>query len=697
MATTRVGSPSRTRPTAPTRRQLGLEVIIVLGVSYGTAGLDSALDLLKSVAVTAAPLSKQVATTFYQPADSPRLAGHHRTRLLAIAASWSPVALVALPAGPNRRVAGRRRGRPRPSGRGHPVGIGLALAVGAVGLGFRLGGQRPRDQPADLHRGDRPLVAAGRSSSPSRRRPRSARRSSSSAFLLHRFRQLGWSDRRSITVSALVRGSYHLYQGFGGGSANVAHGSVVRLVFYKRGRVLPLVIAHFLIDAVATVGYVELHSPLALAAIEGPRRLVAVPWPGAFVDEAQMHVKAGDGGAGSVSFRREAHVPRGGPDGGDGGERRRRLARRRPQRVVAARVPRPSPPPGDRRHPRRGRGPPRQAAGEDTVVPVPPGTVVRDRDGDGRSPTWPNDGDRWLAARGGQGGRGNARFLTNRRRAPRFAEQGEVGEEAYYDLELKLMADVALVGFPNAGKSTLISTVSAAKPKIADYPFTTLEPHLGVVRYDDTEFVMADIPGLIEGASEGRGLGHRFLRHVERARVLLVLVDLGARRRPGARPSRSDPARGARPLPARAARAAPARGRQPGRPRPPTADWAPTRSRVSAVTGEGVRASSARLATLVAEARREPVATGRRGGRPPARRRRRCAVERADDGAFVVLGRPGRAGRGRQRPHQRRRPRLRPGPAQAARRRPGPGPRRRPRRRPRPHRRVHVHLRARRA
>src|SRR5437588_690153 len=134
-------------------------------------------------------------------------------------------------------------------------------------------------------------------------------------------------------------------------------------------------------------------------------------------------------------------------------------------------------------------------------------------------------GDRWLAAAGGRGGRGNASFLSNRRRAPSFAEQGEVGEERWLRMELKLMADVAIVGFPNAGKSTLISVISAAKPKIADYPFTTLVPNLGVVRTGDTEFVVADIPGLIEGASEGRRLGHQFLRHIERARRLVVLLD----------------------------------------------------------------------------------------------------------------------------------------------------------------------------
>jgi GTP-binding protein len=158
---------------------------------------------------------------------------------------------------------------------------------------------------------------------------------------------------------------------------------------------------------------------------------------------------------------------------------------------------------------------------------VPEGTIAYDMYTGELLADLSHHGDRWLAVRGGRGGRGNAKFLSNRRRAPNFAEQGEHGEERWLKLELKLMADVALVGFPNVGKSTLISVVSAARPKIANYPFTTLEPNLGVVRLDDrTDFVVADIPGLIEGASEGKGLGHQFLRHIERARVLCIMVDL---------------------------------------------------------------------------------------------------------------------------------------------------------------------------
>src|SRR5579875_2266834 len=236
-----------------------------------------------------------------------------------------------------------------------------------------------------------------------------------------------------------------------------------------------------------------------------------------FVDEAQVHVKGGDGGAGAVSFRREAHVAKGGPDGGDGGKGGDvwLVADRNVASLYGFR---------DHPHRRAGNGT-HGMGGADLEVPVPEGTVVRADDGEVLADL-ATEGDRWLAARGGTGGRGNARFLSNRRRAPAFAEQAELGEERWLDLELKLMADVALVGFPNVGKSTLISRVSAAKPKIADYPFTTLEPNLGVVRFEDHEFVVADIPGLIEGASEGKGLGHRFLRHIERARALLILIDL---------------------------------------------------------------------------------------------------------------------------------------------------------------------------
>ena len=244
-----------------------------------------------------------------------------------------------------------------------------------------------------------------------------------------------------------------------------------------------------------------------------------------FVDECGLHVKAGDGGAGAVSFRREAHTPKGGPDGGDGGKGGDvwLVADHNVSSLIAFRD-----------HPHRaaqsgthGKGKGKHGSGgSDAVVHVPQGTVVKTQDGTVLADLV-HAGDRFLAAEGGRGGRGNARFLSNRRRAPAFAEQGEVGEERWLRLELKLMADVALVGFPSVGKSTLISVISAAKPKIADYPFTTLEPNLGVVRLpDDTEFVVADLPGLIEGAHQGRGRGHQFLRHVERARVLCLVVDL---------------------------------------------------------------------------------------------------------------------------------------------------------------------------
>jgi GTP-binding protein len=245
-----------------------------------------------------------------------------------------------------------------------------------------------------------------------------------------------------------------------------------------------------------------------------------------FVDECQLNVRGGDGGAGCVSFRREGPVVMGGPNGGDGGKGGdvwlvadhntasllafRDHPHRRAENGVHGK--------GKDLHGRRG---------QSLEIAVPEGTVIKDMYTGDVLAELLRHGDRYLAAHGGRGGRGNARFLSNRRREPTFAEQGEHGEERWLKLEIQLMADVALVGFPNAGKSTLISVISAAKPKIANYPFTTLEPNLGVVAVDDdTNFVVADIPGLIEGASEGKGLGHQFLRHIERARVLCLLIDL---------------------------------------------------------------------------------------------------------------------------------------------------------------------------
>ena len=247
-----------------------------------------------------------------------------------------------------------------------------------------------------------------------------------------------------------------------------------------------------------------------------------------FVDEAQLNARGGDGGAGCISFRREGPVAFGGPNGGDGGKGGDvwLVADRNVASLLAFRD-----------HPHRraldgvhGKGKDMHGrSGADMIVHVPEGTIVKDLYDGTVLADLVHHGDRWLAAEGGRGGRGNAKFLSNARRAPSFAEQGEVGVEKWMSLELRLMADVALVGFPNAGKSTFISRISAAKPKIADYPFTTLEPHLGVVRRDDlAEFVVADIPGLIEGAADGKGLGHQFLRHIERARVMCILVDLAS-------------------------------------------------------------------------------------------------------------------------------------------------------------------------
>lgn len=243
-----------------------------------------------------------------------------------------------------------------------------------------------------------------------------------------------------------------------------------------------------------------------------------------FVDSASIVVQAGDGGNGCVSFRREKFVPKGGPEGGDGGRGGNVWLRTNRQLTTLL----------DFKYKRKylaGRGVNGQGArktgrdGEDIIIDVPCGTLVRNAETREVIADLTGEDQEILVAKGGRGGRGNQHFATPVRQAPRFAEPGRKGEEFSLEMELKLMADVGLVGFPNAGKSTLISSVSAAKPKIADYPFTTLVPNLGIVRYDEYKsFVMADIPGIIEGASEGRGLGLQFLRHIERTKILAVLV-----------------------------------------------------------------------------------------------------------------------------------------------------------------------------
>jgi GTP-binding protein len=249
-----------------------------------------------------------------------------------------------------------------------------------------------------------------------------------------------------------------------------------------------------------------------------------------FVDEVDIQTTAGDGGSGCVSFRREKYVPRGGPNGGDGGDG---------GSIILVATPHLNTLHSFRFHPEfraprgaHGQGSNRTGrSGRHLDVGVPVGTVVYEKTPQGLvllgDLTQP--GARLLVARGGQGGRGNARFATPTNRAPRHAEPGAPGESRALHLELKLIADVGLVGFPNAGKSTLIARVSAARPKIADYPFTTLIPNLGVVALgEDRSFVVADVPGLIEGAHEGVGLGHRFLRHLERTKVLVHLVDVSS-------------------------------------------------------------------------------------------------------------------------------------------------------------------------
>jgi GTP-binding protein len=245
-----------------------------------------------------------------------------------------------------------------------------------------------------------------------------------------------------------------------------------------------------------------------------------------FVDEVLIHVKAGDGGNGCLAFRREKYVPHGGPSGGDGGHGGDvwLVATEHQNTLLHFRFN----PEHKAERGRHGEGSNRTGHdGASIEVPVPVGTVVHDAESGEVLHDFTEAGDRYLAARGGRGGRGNARFATSTHQAPTEHEPGRPGQELRLRLELKLLADVGLVGFPNAGKSTLISRISAARPKIANYPFTTLEPHLGVVMLEDQRtYVVADIPGLIEGAHTGHGLGTRFLRHIERTRLLAHLVDV---------------------------------------------------------------------------------------------------------------------------------------------------------------------------
>ena len=250
-----------------------------------------------------------------------------------------------------------------------------------------------------------------------------------------------------------------------------------------------------------------------------------------FVDQVKIFVKAGDGGRGCVSFRREAYVPRGGPDGGVGGRggdvvlravsHQNTLLPLRYHAEFRA-----------ERGEHGGSGNRTGACGRELEIAVPPGTSAVDLATDQLLGEVLADGDRLVVARGGRGGRGNRSFLSNSNRAPREAEPGELGEEHWLRLDLRLIADVGFLGLPNAGKSTLLSRLSAARPKIADYPFTTLSPVLGVVEVDERSFVAADVPGIIAGAHAGAGLGLRFLRHVERTRVLLLVVDASGQRDP---------------------------------------------------------------------------------------------------------------------------------------------------------------------
>lgn len=369
-----------------------------------------------------------------------------------------------------------------------------------------------------------------------------------------------------------------------------------------------------------------------------------------FVDEAEVFVQAGSGGDGSVSFRREKYVPRGGPDGGDGGRGGDVVFVVDPNLTTLA----------DLRYKRHykaerganGSGGHRQGRrGADCEVSVPPGTVVRDRDSGAVLADLTEPGQRVIVARGGRGGRGNARFATSRRQAPRMAEKGEPGEARWLKLELHLLADVGLVGWPNAGKSSLLARVSAARPKVAAYPFTTLAPHLGVVeRGPGRSFVVADIPGLIEGAHRGAGLGHTFLRHIRRTRVLVYVVDAAGTE--GREPSQDletlrrelrafEPALLDRPgLVAANKMDLPETSEHLPGLREAAARYGLEVVPVSAATGKGINQLLDRIEDLLARAPRPsglPVAEGRRVYRAGPDRRR-VLVRRAADGAWTVSG-----------------------------------------------------------
>ena len=361
-----------------------------------------------------------------------------------------------------------------------------------------------------------------------------------------------------------------------------------------------------------------------------------------FLDKARIRVRAGDGGRGAISFRREAHVPRGGPDGGDGGRGGDVVLRTDPQMTTLSEfrfrkaVAAASGGAGTGRD-RHGR------SAKDLIVAIPPGTVVRDATSGDVIVDAVAPGQEIVIARGGKGGRGNARFASSTHRAPRIAEDGQPGEEREVELELKLIADVGLVGLPNAGKSSLLAALTRANPKIAAYPFTTLTPNLGMLRSDDRELVIADIPGLIEGAHQGAGLGEEFLRHVERTRLLVHVVDL----------SRDDPLEDVRVIDAELAAHGAGLEARPllmalnkidlaeARDHAAAAEraLAPRRSvRVSAASGEGVPELAREILALCPPREVAPVAEPAERRIEFARTTRDWAVEGEEGGGFRVRG-----------------------------------------------------------